>query len=186
MQARIEIDEAYQHARQFANAYRAKTGVDYSWVYEYAKSEYERVAEAVRTIESKADSIAQYIGGMSGVLAIAGGFATGRNWWLALLTIPSFVLTVVAFRACLGARKPEDTPSPPPGRYALEFADTAKTADEAKAKAAAKFFEAAAAMRVVARVRGSRLDTAGRFIVWALCLLVLPLLSAALRRLLGQ
>ncbi len=186
MKERIKDDEAYKKAKKFADSYEGKAGVDYNWVYEYARSEYETVAEAVRILESKADSVAQYIGGMSGVLAIAGGFAAGKSWWLALLSIPSFLLAVFAFKASLSARGPEDTPSPPAGRHTLKFADHEKTPEEAKAKAAAWLSEAAAAMRVVTRVRGERLKAAGRRIVWALVLLLLPLVGLALLPLFGR
>ncbi len=182
----IESDPEYQKAKEFADGYKGKPEVDYGWVYDYTRREYEMVAEAVKGLESKANSVAQYVGGISGILALAGTFSAGRNGWPAILTVPSIFMALRAFEAALYARAPESTPSPPPADYALGFADKEGTTAKAMAKAAAKTAEATAAMRVVARERGARLETARTRIVWALALLLVPLVGGALQTILQQ
>jgi hypothetical protein len=176
----IESDQDYQAAREFAVSYRGKPGVDYAWVYDYARREYDIVAEGVKAVESKADTVVQYLGGASGALTLVSAFMADKSWELALLTVPSVVAALLAFEASLGARRPEKTPGPPATKHALELADTSCTTAEALARAAARIFEAASAMRVVGHTRGKRLEAAYARATWALGLLLVPLAGAAL------
>jgi hypothetical protein len=66
----IEKAEAHKRAVEFMHESTAKDGVEYKWVWEYAKELWELRSKVFNVLDDKADGIIKYLGGGTGLFAI--------------------------------------------------------------------------------------------------------------------
>ena len=119
-------------ARAFMNSSAAKEGVEYEWVYEYAKSLWAHRLTVWRMLDEKADAIIRYLGGGTGIFAL-GVLAKidASNRYLAEWALPALFIASIAVFLAMWARRPMDYPLLPSVENAKDYADEHK--EDAKA-----------------------------------------------------
>jgi hypothetical protein len=113
-------------AETYRKEFRPQEGVEYRWVCEYAKVNYDMLHDAFNTLDEKADTIIKHLTGGTGLLALGAiGFIAqnSSNAWIALMAIPALAAALWAVRQAIQARKPSATSVPPPVRGAVQYAE---------------------------------------------------------------
>jgi hypothetical protein len=120
---KVVVNDLYLESLQFARHYEPKAGTDYSWVMEYANSEYKRLEEILNSMESKADQLIKYMGTGSGIVALVFTYSLSTKHWMSTLQIlPTLVMFFVSTIFASRARSPERVPSPPHTSDAIRYA----------------------------------------------------------------
>ena len=171
-----EDDGEFKSADEYAKDFEPQDGVDYEWVFDYAQDCYQRVVDAKDRIEKKADAIVNYFGAFGGLLMLVFVYtAQAAHWSVALAILPTLTFCVIAMREAICARAPMTVPAPPEVRNAIDFANA--YGDNAKATFVPRFAAAAIGMEAVNNEKSRLVNSASRYLLWAMGLLSLPLLA---------
>src|SRR5207249_532630 len=91
---RWDHHEAYKKAELFCKTPWVRKTWDYSWVRDYAKERLKQFDQNFDSLDGKADSIIKYLGGGTGIIAIASFLSSSPNKWIMLATLPSVLIAV--------------------------------------------------------------------------------------------
>ena len=177
------IDADYIAAQEKAHSFEPIDGVDYQWVFEYAKQSYDHTYGVSGHLDDKADSIIKYLGAFSGLSAfLAAYIATSTTWEVALSVIPAFCLSISAIVIAARARRVLDQAAPPSIEAAMDYAEAYE--EKASATFVPQIWAATVAMEAICNTKGRLIDRATNIFLWAAIALALPLVSSILWRLL--
>jgi hypothetical protein len=106
----IATDEPTRLAQEFARTFvpSPDPAVDYKWVIQHAKDRHAACLKNFDEIDAKAASLAGYFGGGAGALAVGSlaGLSAEKGFVaIAIATVPSFVLAIVAMIFAILARQ---------------------------------------------------------------------------------
>jgi hypothetical protein len=176
----IRDDESYRRAVSFMQNLQAKEGIDYGWVFEYAKSLWTERNSEFAALDNKADAIIKYLGGGLGLFSV-GVLAKVdvSNAYLIFWALPAVVCAIISLFLAAWARKPSAAPALPPVEAAVNYAEEDK--DEKKAHMAflGQWNLICESHRLINLSKAWKLEQATYFYCAALGLLTLPLLAAA-------
>lgn len=169
-----EKDNTYQEAQKLVKDFKARDGVDYAWVAEYARHEYDRFFQTADTLDAKADSIVSHLGVLSAFLTLAAGWGVQAHIgsWLLLSALPAFVAALLAMATALKARSPIDQPFPPSIEGALKYAEW--DAGNGEMSFIPQIAAAAVGMKAVVRRKAQLVHAASVWFARAILLLLLP------------
>lgn len=131
-----EGSRADDEAKSFAKSYVPKDGADCEWVKSYAHFIFDKLVEADRGLETKAENMVKLLGGGTGLLTLGALANLSR-----LGTTPALVFAIglcfalVAVVVAVRAREPQDSFLPPDIKTALEYADAYENVAEARFQA---------------------------------------------------
>jgi hypothetical protein len=153
---------------------KAKEGINYDWVWDYAKEQWGYRVGSFESLETKADDIIKYLGGGTGLFAI-GVLAKvdSSTVWIALATLPAVMLALFSLYYAVKAKRPDFAPSLPGIDNAKEYADGSK---EAKVAFLGQWHAACTDMKLVCRWKAGLVEKSIRFFWLAVTFLLLPLL----------
>jgi hypothetical protein len=175
--ASIKSRPEYTAADEFKETIDPKKGAKYEWVWTYAGKKFERVEGIFRALDEKANDIIKYMGGGTGLFAL-GALAkvTHETRWVIIWALPSFVLAIIAIAHAARARQPAAVCEPPSVESAFKYAS--HYGDESETYFIGQWHLACKALQMAIEDKAHRIDVATRCYVWALALLVLPIIAA--------
>jgi hypothetical protein len=188
-----QVRREQEKAEEFAKNIEAESGIDYGWACQYAKDDYERIYEATKELDAKADSVIQYVSVLSAL--VTGALIYGSKvsasmsepaWVSAILVIaaaPFFAFSVSAICIAIDARKPKLHPHPPKPEDAVRYADY--HGSNAETLFIGQYASAAAGLKVVAAEKGDKVQRAYRQFARAVIALSLPWLAKLIASFLG-
>jgi hypothetical protein len=176
----IRENEDYCHAVSFMQGLQAKEGVEYSWVFDYAKALWAERSGEFTSLDNKADAIIKYLGGGLGLFSI-GVLAKVdvSNAYLVLWTMPTIVCAVASIFLAAWARKPNPAPTLPPVEAAISCAEEEKDDKKSRTIFLGQWNLICEGLRLANRDKAWLLELATLFYCLALALLALPMLAAA-------
>jgi len=191
-EARISDDPLIVAAEAFKSSYDPSPAASHDWVYEYATAAYERSAKAFDKLDDKASDIIKYLGGGTGLLTIAAlANMRAENAGIIAWSLPAFASAIVAIYYAIMARKPNDTVEPPSVEVACRYAehhgqadgpdDIAAAKDRAKAKFLGEWHVAVVGMDLAVTQKAGRVRFATWFYLFAIALLLLPVVAEYLK-----
>lgn len=114
---------AATRAQRFQSEFVPRDDVDYTWVEDCAKSQYEYTFKVFADLDAKATAIITHVTSGTGLLAlgtVTAVYAAKIPVHVVLAAMPAFVFAVLAVRAAALARAPMDTyPLPPADELVL-------------------------------------------------------------------
>lgn len=174
VQDRIEDHEDYKAAVEFRQTFAPKDGVDYAWVCEYAEKHYRWLEERFQYLDEKADSIIKYLGGGTGVIALAAVAGITRdNAPIILLMVPSVLLALRAIYLAVSARNPDKTDMPPGITGAVQYAES--YGEKGRTIFMGQWHQSCEGMALVVSRKAEKVKQANWFYFWALMCLLFPL-----------
>lgn len=110
----IEGRAPYREAASFAQSIEPRDGVDYQWIWDYSKEHYEMLCKVRSILDDKANDILKYLGSGTALFTL-GVLANikSENWYLYLLAIPSYFLSLLSLYYAIKAREPSAAFHPP-------------------------------------------------------------------------
>lgn len=184
---------ALSQARLFQRQFVPKPGVDYGWLVTMAKERSAKIDAAAEYIDAKASFVINYFGGGVGVFAFltAAGAASGAvSACVAAAALPAFAAGVGAVAEAVRVRDPVAVDPGPDiewaaglvgqyGEWAAADGDSAADPSRQAEYAMAGAWHVAATRNIYALSdKADRLSRAVRLKVWAVGLLLLPLVVA--------
>jgi hypothetical protein len=171
----------FREARDFRNTLEPGDGIDYDWVWGYAKELHERQAKIYTTLDDKADAVIRYLGGGVGLLAL-GTLAAARvgDGKLLLWLLPTVVLALLSIVFAVRARRPGAAPGLPKVNQAIDHAN--KYSEKAKATFLGQLHVLCEGLRMTC-VRKARLLTVATWLyLLSLATLALPIVAVIVAR----
>jgi hypothetical protein len=178
-QARLEEATALKNRFPPAGSTR-----DYAWVYDLAKDQYEKLVKIFDGLDGKADAIVKYLGAGTAVVTTVAVFSVSRatsSAVLMLLLLPAFAFAIWSVALAMRARMPTRMPLPSIPT-AIDYADA--FGPRAKEAFAGMWHEATEILRVEIERKDRAVAGASKWYCRALVLLLLPLVSWPLWRVL--
>ena len=177
--ARIAAEPSYDAAKTFQKNIEPQDGVEYAWVWAFAKDQYARLESICKGVDEKANDILKYLGGGAGLLTLAVlANVTARNYYVFLLAVPSLVLALISIAFAAKARRPIKTLVPPDVKGAFEYASYYKKESTAMAAFIGQWHFACEGLRLVTEAKAARVKVATSFYVWAISSLALAFIAA--------
>ncbi|MCK4324211.1 MAG: hypothetical protein KAW89_06745 [Armatimonadetes bacterium] len=166
-------DLEYKRAQGFNKYFTPREEMKYDWLYDYARSEYERLAQTSEYLDAKAGTLIHYVSAFSGAAAVAFAYqALATDWSLGLCVLPSFFLAILAVRHGAIARRPISQPFPPALRVAIQCTHSHK---KPTAKFATEFELATQGLIVITSQKAGHVAWATGLFLASFILLLLPL-----------
>jgi len=179
LKTQFTADPEYREAELFKGEIEPKEGVDYTWVWEYAKDTFQRSESIYKELDEKANDIIKYLGGGTGLFTLAVlANVQHENRYVILAAIPAFLLALISIALAVRARQPNPTTQPPDIRSALQFADDYKDGDKARSKFLGQWHLTCVGMDLAIRAKVLRIQFATKFFLWTVVSLAIPLLVA--------
>ena len=182
VEAQILSHPDYENAIKFKDTIDPKDGIDYEWVLEYAKYQFDRADRLYKELDDKANDIIKYLGGGTGLFTLAAIFnTTPQRLSVILASIPAFLLALVAVALAARARQPNPAREPPSIKGAYGFAEHFKNAKLAQAGFIGQWHATCEGMHLAIKAKGERVQHATRFYVWAIVSLAIPIVVAIVK-----
>jgi hypothetical protein len=178
----IENSREHQDAMQFMRGVVAREGVDYTWVWEYAKERWDYLVKDNAVIENKAASIVNYLGGGTGLFAIGilskiDSSNTFLVWW----TLPALLCAVLSVIVAILVKKPAITAALPTIANAKMYADDfASSKEKATTVFLGQWYLACTDLKLISDRKARLTEIATWLFCIAVALLFLPVIIGAL------
>ncbi|OWK34987.1 hypothetical protein [Fimbriiglobus ruber] len=169
-------------AIQFNDAFRPQDGVVYTHVLTHLKAQYTAANDAFKSVDDKALAIVNYLGGSTGLLALASAAAVNADKidpGVAVFSVPAFVAAALSVAFAALARRPMLLCAPPSGAAAVRQADYYKDADKSEAALIGQWNLSTIVLLHATDRKSQWLIRATWCFVTSLALLILPLGKSA-------
>jgi hypothetical protein len=175
----IQSTPEYVSAERFQGTIEPKTGAEYGWVSFYAMNKFERIENIFQSLDETANDIIKYMG-VGAVLFALGALAkvTHDTRWMLISALPSFVLAIISIAHAARARQPAAGCEPPSVASAFKYASHYGDEHASQAHFLGQWHLACKALQMAVDAKAHRIDLATRYYVWALALLVIPIVAA--------
>ena len=154
--SKIESDEEYESALQFAQGFEPKSETDYGWVIAYADAEYKRLESIGKDLDTKADGFIRYSVLVVSALSLlsAYDFTSLDIGGAKLHVLPAVILMLAGIVSAAKAKLPEMQTLPMATKGAFEYANAYAPAMIARTRCAAMTSAASVGLRLVNEKKG--------------------------------
>ncbi len=111
---------------QWQREFSPKDGVDYKWVEEYAKQQFDALKKMFDDLDGKATAIINYLTSGAGLFTLgtlAALFSAKVASWAIVCAIPSVLCAIIAVGLAAWTRKPRNVFTPPPPDQMVDMAE---------------------------------------------------------------
>lgn len=174
-----------QDAIKFKNTFEPSDEVDYDWILDYAKDQYDHYVSVYRALDEKGSSIVGYLGGGAGLLMLGAltAVSAGQIHPLVILyVLPSVFLSLASLCFAAKARQANWTVTPPSVEGAVLYAEYFQPALKARAAFLGQWYLSITVMREVISSKAWWVNRAIWLFVASVVALVLPLAITVLWR----
>lgn len=162
-------------AVEFKRTFKPADGVDYRWIIDHAKAQFDLHSDDFKDLDDKANSIVVYVGSGTGLLT-AGSIAAISSGTLSLIVavclLPSLCFALAALALAVIARRPSSIVAPPGVDSAVRYAEY--FGDRGEAAFIGQIFLAAEIVRRAAAKKAKQVYYASNWFAWAVGFLVIP------------
>ena len=149
---------------------------DYSWAWDFAEAQFDRLFAISKELDEKANDIIKYLGGGTGLFALAMlSKIEPENFWLLKWTIPSFALAIVSILFAVLVRKPTTTYTPPSVEAAFKYVGYFEDANMAKGAFLGQWNRACVGVSLTNEIKADRVFAATWFFFLAITSLAIPI-----------
>jgi len=172
----------FKEAVRFGEDVEPVEGVDYGWVWEYAKADFDRLYADGKDLDDKANDLIKYLGGGTGLFTLALLVNVEPKhvmilWW----AIPSFLCALFSIFLATCARVPRKVSIPARIEEAFRYANYFPGADRARGAFVGQWHVASEGLAVVNHQKARQVAWATWAFFATVVLLFLPVLAALLR-----
>jgi hypothetical protein len=183
--APIEESHEYQDAMEFKECIdqliEESEGVEFDWVSEYARGQFDRVTKVYDRLDDKAETIIKYIGGGTWIFTLAILMNSGSHTFTIITwAIPSFLCALASIFFASLARQPNPVYFPPDVKSAFHYAHWNKGAGKAQAAFLGSWHLACEGMFLAVMAKSRQIRYATWAFFAALLMLILPVFRAML------
>ena len=177
----LEKYKDHQKAVEFLQA-EGSAQRDYEWLVDYSKYLWEQRVRIFTTIDEKADSIIKYLGGGTAIFALGIiAKADSSNYFLIFWCLPAVLCSLGSILFAVIARMPRGVPSLPPIIQVInEYVEVYENAKAAQTAFLGQWNLACVDMKLICHRKSWFLGWATWLYLFAIALLILPLLVAAI------
>lgn len=167
-----------QQAERYAATFEARDDTDYEWVHELALKKLEEVAKAAEYLDTKAEKLVVFTAAAASLLTAALSAALARGVWpVAVFALPSLVLGLTAVTLGLRVQRPTTQSGLPEIKDTLEYAEMTGVKEKSLPAFDAKLHWTAVRQARVSEEKAETLKKAHEALLYALWLLLLPVLA---------
>lgn len=166
-------------AQQFQRSFAPKDGVDYAWVEQYAKEQYQSLQKTFNDLDAKATAIINYMTSGTGLFTLGTLVAAAGaklSPWIVGAALPSILSAIAAIVFAALARRPMTIFPPPPPEQMADMAERFMEPGRGRAYMIPVWQWCDALLRHPIDVKARYLDLSTWCMIATVSLLLLPLL----------
>lgn len=157
-------------------------GVDYEWVWAYARESIERAFKIYGDLDNKANELIKYLGGGAGILAAASLLTIQEDHaWIYLWFAPALLSSLVSVFFAVLASKPNPVSLPPSIQDALNIASIARVGERGRAAMIGPLHLVYESLLIANEIKAARVQRATWWFFSTLTMLLVTMLGVAVR-----